>query len=78
MGPAKMSQSGLQGEWSLTQGFTVYFVYINVPRSISQVQIQVGRDKGKVGIINSIIKERNWAFVEGLNNVSTPQGHALV
>lgn len=26
-----------------------------------------GRDKGKQGIINQIIQERNWVFVEGLN-----------
>ena len=30
----------------------------------------VGKDKGKQGIINSIIKERNWVYVEGLNVVS--------
>lgn len=27
----------------------------------------VGRDKGKQGIINQIIEERNWVYVEGLN-----------
>lgn len=26
-----------------------------------------GKDKGKHGLINSIIKERNWVYVEGLN-----------
>jgi large subunit ribosomal protein L24 len=31
------------------------------------VEIQVGKDKGKRGLINCIIKERNWCFVEGLN-----------
>lgn len=27
----------------------------------------VGNDKGKQGIINKIVEERNWVFVEGLN-----------
>lgn len=30
----------------------------------------VGKDKGKIGTINTIIKERNWVFVDGLNVVS--------
>lgn len=32
-----------------------------------RVQILSGRDKGKQGIINQVIEERNWVFVEGLN-----------
>ncbi|KAL8606336.1 hypothetical protein ACOMHN_050816 [Nucella lapillus] len=32
-----------------------------------RVEVLSGPDKGKLGIINSIIKERNWVFVEGLN-----------
>jgi large subunit ribosomal protein L24 len=36
-----------------------------------RVQILVGKDKGKVGIVNSIVKERNWCFVAGLNVVSS-------
>jgi len=32
-----------------------------------RVEILVGRDKGKQGIINMIVKERNWVFVESLN-----------
>lgn len=32
-----------------------------------RVEILVGRDKGKQGIINSIVAERNWVFVAGLN-----------
>jgi len=32
-----------------------------------RVEILVGKDKGKHGLINSIIKERNWVYVEGLN-----------
>lgn len=31
------------------------------------VEILVGKDKGKQGIVNYIIKERNWVCVEGLN-----------
>lgn len=31
------------------------------------MQILNGRDKGKQGLINQIIEERNWVFVEGLN-----------
>lgn len=27
----------------------------------------VGRDKGKQGIVNQVIQERNWVIVEGLN-----------
>lgn len=30
-----------------------------------RVEILVGKDKGKQGIVNFIIKERNWCFVEG-------------
>lgn len=32
-----------------------------------RVEIMSGPDKGKQGIINQIIEERNWVFVEGLN-----------
>ena len=35
-----------------------------------QVEILVGKDRGKQGVINCIIKERNWCYVEGLNCVS--------
>jgi large subunit ribosomal protein L24 len=31
------------------------------------VEVLVGKDKGKQGIINQIIQERNWVIVEGLN-----------
>ena len=34
-----------------------------------QVQVLVGRDKGKHGIVSRIVKERNWVFVEGLHLV---------
>ncbi|XP_015510422.1 large ribosomal subunit protein uL24m [Neodiprion pinetum] len=32
-----------------------------------RVQLLVGRDKGKQGIITQVIQERNWVIVEGLN-----------
>lgn len=32
-----------------------------------RVEVQVGKDKGKIGIIRQIIEERNWCYVEGLN-----------
>ncbi|XP_065297655.2 large ribosomal subunit protein uL24m [Dermacentor albipictus] len=32
-----------------------------------RVEVLVGKDKGKQGIVNYIVKERNWVCVEGLN-----------
>ncbi|XP_023215387.1 probable 39S ribosomal protein L24, mitochondrial [Centruroides sculpturatus] len=32
-----------------------------------KVEILAGKDKGKQGIINYVVKERNWVCVEGLN-----------
>ncbi|XP_068221506.1 large ribosomal subunit protein uL24m [Palaemon carinicauda] len=32
-----------------------------------RVEIQVGPDKGKQGLVNYIVQERNWVMVEGLN-----------
>jgi len=32
-----------------------------------RVQVLVGKDTGKQGIVNYIVKERNWVTVEGLN-----------
>ncbi|CAH2229009.1 probable 39S ribosomal protein L24, mitochondrial [Pararge aegeria] len=32
-----------------------------------RVEILVGKDKGKQGIVSQVIQERNWVFVEGLN-----------
>lgn len=32
-----------------------------------RVEVMVGKDKGKQGIVNQIIQERNWVIVEGLN-----------
>lgn len=34
-----------------------------------RVELLAGKDKGKQGTIQRIIKERNWCFVEGLNCV---------
>ncbi|CDW58397.1 Zip domain containing protein [Trichuris trichiura] len=34
-----------------------------------RVEVLVGKDKGKQGIVNYIVRERNWCFVEGLNAV---------
>lgn len=32
-----------------------------------RVQVLIGKDKGRHGLVNFIIKERNWCYVEGLN-----------
>ncbi|XP_049881364.1 probable 39S ribosomal protein L24, mitochondrial [Pectinophora gossypiella] len=32
-----------------------------------RVEVMVGRDKGKQGIVCQVIQERNWVIVEGLN-----------
>ncbi|XP_046403184.1 probable 39S ribosomal protein L24, mitochondrial [Ischnura elegans] len=32
-----------------------------------RVEILVGRDKGKQGIVSQVVQERNWIFVEGMN-----------
>lgn len=32
-----------------------------------RVEIMVGKDKGKQGIVSQVIQERNWVIVEGLN-----------
>lgn len=32
-----------------------------------RVEVMVGRDKGKQGIVSQVIQERNWVIVEGLN-----------
>jgi ribosomal protein L24 len=47
------------------------FSWFVISYSVSylQVEVLVGPDKGKQGIIDSIITERNWCFVEGLNCV---------
>ena len=32
-----------------------------------RVEVLVGRDKGKQGIVTQVIQERNWVIVEGMN-----------
>ncbi|XP_027225077.1 large ribosomal subunit protein uL24m [Penaeus vannamei] len=32
-----------------------------------RVEILVGKDKGKQGLVNYVVQERNWVMVEGLN-----------
>ncbi|XP_004933534.1 large ribosomal subunit protein uL24m [Bombyx mori] len=32
-----------------------------------RVEVMVGKDKGKQGIVSQVIQERNWVIVEGLN-----------
>lgn len=32
-----------------------------------RVEVLVGKDKGKQGLVNQVIQERNWVIVEGLN-----------
>lgn len=32
-----------------------------------RVEVLTGKDKGKQGIVQRIVKERNWIFVDGLN-----------
>lgn len=41
-----------------------------------RVEILVGKDKGKQGLVNSIIKERNWVYIEGLNCEYTMQSQS--
>jgi len=31
------------------------------------VEIMTGKDKGKQGLVNYVVRERNWVYVEGLN-----------
>lgn len=38
-----------------------------------RVQILTGKDKGKQGIIDMVIQERNWVIIRGLNTEIVPQ-----
>jgi len=49
--------------------FTVQITLQCCGLCLCQVEILVGKDKGKQGLVNCIIKERNWVYVEGLNCV---------
>lgn len=53
-------------------GAKVSKIYVEPIRTWSyfrgdRVEVLKGKDKGKQGIINYIVKERNWVFVQGLN-----------
>jgi len=53
-----------------TIGEPSVLAFLNISYCVfCQVEILVGKDKGKQGLINCIIKERNWVYVEGLNCV---------
>jgi len=39
-----------------------------------RVEVLVGKDKGKQGIVTQVIQERNWVIVEGLNTHLRPIG----
>ena len=34
-----------------------------------KVMILGGKDRGKIGKINEVVRSKNWVFVEGLNTV---------
>lgn len=34
-----------------------------------KVEVMKGKDAGKQGLVNAIIKQRNWVYVDGLNCV---------
>jgi len=44
-------------------------VFCSILVCVCQVELLVGKDKGKQGLVNCIIKERNWVYVDGLNCV---------
>lgn len=48
-----MSSIYLTEEWSYFRG--------------DRVEIMVGKDKGKQGLVIQVIPERNWVVVEGIN-----------
>lgn len=39
-----------------------------------QVELLVGRDKGKQGYVKNIYQEKNWVIVEGLNTIFMMMG----
>lgn len=60
-------------QWSWFRGDRVS-KYINFNKNnlfilmyLLQVEVLVGKDKGKQGLIKQIIEERNWVILEGLN-----------
>lgn len=55
-----------------SQGIKTPKIYVEPIRNWSffrgdRVEVLCGPEKGKQGIINYIVKERNWVFVQGLN-----------
>lgn len=57
-------------------GFSPGLVFVEPKRVWSyfrgdRVEVLKGPDKGKQGVINYIVKERNWVFVQGLNITRT-------
>lgn len=54
------------------EGLKIHKIFVEPIRDWSyfrgdRVEVLKGPDKGKQGIINYIVKERNWVFVQGLN-----------
>ena len=43
-----------------------------------QVQILIGKDKGKRGEVAQTVRERNWCFVAGKNLVRTSVGIEII
>lgn len=39
------------------------------------MEILIGKDAGKQGLVNQVIRARNWVFVEGLNTVREGRGN---
>ncbi|KAL4235542.1 39S ribosomal protein L24 [Mactra antiquata] len=50
------------GKMPLVKPIKEWFIFLG-----DYVEIMVGRDKGKVGEVCEVIKERNWCFVKGLH-----------
>lgn len=50
-------------EWSVFRG--------------DRVEVLIGKDKGKQGIVKQIFQERNWVIVEGLNCKLTHTGESM-
>lgn len=43
----------ISAEWNIFRG--------------DRVEVLIGKDKGRQGIVKSVITERNWVIVDGLN-----------
>ncbi|CAG5093367.1 Similar to mRpL24: Probable 39S ribosomal protein L24, partial [Cotesia congregata] len=51
--------------------FSRYWLIVEI---FYQVEVLKGRDKGKQGLVQMIIQERNWVMVEGLNTKLVSMG----